>query len=725
LAGTAFVTAAGTLTLGGTLIVAAAGAVASTVAGMLIKPSLPSSAIDLNAGGGARTFQFRQPTPPRDVVLGRVKKSGPMIFIHSAPDDTGRADGYLYLQIAVAGHPCAYIGETYLNDELSTEGKFVGLVRVGKNLGSVDQVEDADFLAELGGIFAGHRGRGIANLAARLKGNAQAFPSGLPNLSAVVWGVSEVYDPRNGRVGWTNNAILCYVWWKTWTNGMRVEWEDIDLDTLIDSANVCDQRIPVSGNQVVTPDSTNNVLLLASGARAIDVGDGVRFETSDALPGGIVAGVTYYAIPDQGGIQLATTVINALDRIAIDITNDGSGTLTLFYVDEARWKVNGTVTLDMDKSSIRDQLLTSFMGFDVEIGGKWFIHAAAPTLPTRTLDEDDLAGPLITRPKRSIRDKFNGVRARFINPSANWQPADAPPYQNADYVAVDNGRPLWEDVEFPFTTSVTQVQRSMKLHLERNRRENTVSLTAMFTAIPLRPQKGVYLSFQRYGWEQKQHLITGWTWQPDFNVALTLEEDDPAIHDWTVDDEMAMSEPQDVTLPDPSSIGTPSTITIATPAGLSYAHIDVTATKVLSLWLAGYDFEYRNAGGSTWTSYGRVVSPEGVDPTISVERASAQDFRVRAVTRNGSPGTFLTNLAPGAPTEFTSSGAELQWTNGSGATQVQVFVGADAATATLAETLTVTPGAQTREVSNGTYWLRSRNAQGNVSIHVGPVEVSV
>ena len=59
---------------------------------------------DATAPGAGRTQSFRQPLTEHQLVFGRIKVGGPMVFIHSATDDQGRADGYFYAVIALAAH---------------------------------------------------------------------------------------------------------------------------------------------------------------------------------------------------------------------------------------------------------------------------------------------------------------------------------------------------------------------------------------------------------------------------------------------------------------------------------------------------------------------------------------------------------------------------------------------------------------------------------------------
>jgi hypothetical protein len=109
---------------------------------------------------------------------------GPIVFIHSATDDQGRADGYFYAVVVLAAHRVQSIGDVWLGDTLATDAKYNGLVRIDRHLGAADQVANANLTAETAGKWpANHRGRGRAYVAVRLKITAQAFPSGPPNIA--------------------------------------------------------------------------------------------------------------------------------------------------------------------------------------------------------------------------------------------------------------------------------------------------------------------------------------------------------------------------------------------------------------------------------------------------------------------------------------------------------------------------------------------------------------
>jgi hypothetical protein len=103
-------------------------------------PAIPSRAVDnTTAPGAGRTQSFRQPLTEHQIVFGRCKVGGPIVFIHSATDDQGRADGYFYAVVVLAAHRVQSIGDVWLGDTVATDAKFSGLVRIDRHLGAADQ----------------------------------------------------------------------------------------------------------------------------------------------------------------------------------------------------------------------------------------------------------------------------------------------------------------------------------------------------------------------------------------------------------------------------------------------------------------------------------------------------------------------------------------------------------------------------------------------------------
>lgn len=78
--------------------------------------------------------------------------------------------------------------------------------------------------------------------------------------------------------------------------------------------------------ETTTADPATDTLAVSSIYRQ---GAAVVFDSDGALPGGMTAGATYYAIPVAGGIQLAASLNDARNGIAIDITSAGAGNITV------------------------------------------------------------------------------------------------------------------------------------------------------------------------------------------------------------------------------------------------------------------------------------------------------------------------------------------------------------------------------------------------------------
>jgi len=241
--------AVGSAAVGGGVIgalVGAGAAIGVSLIGGAIFPQKKPRPPSFSGGSEAqqRTQSFRQPITEHQIVFGRCKVSGPITFIHSSPDDEGRADGFFHMVVVLAGHRVRAIGEVFLGDKPETDPVFAGLLRIDRHLGDPNQVANSNLIAETGGKWtADHRGRGRAYLALRLKLRPEAFPFGPPNVAAIVEGADTILDPRSGAVGWSDNPALCLAWYLTASFGWKATWEDIDIPSLIAAANICDEIV--------------------------------------------------------------------------------------------------------------------------------------------------------------------------------------------------------------------------------------------------------------------------------------------------------------------------------------------------------------------------------------------------------------------------------------------------------------------------------------------------
>lgn len=123
-------------------------------------------------------------------------------------------------------------------------------VRVRKHLGAADQVADADLVSESNGNWTNnHRLRGVAYLYIRLEFSADVFPTGVPNIKAVVRG-KKVTDPRTSppSVAWSDNWALIVRDYLTADYGLDCDDDEVDDDLIIAAANICDETVDLDGS---------------------------------------------------------------------------------------------------------------------------------------------------------------------------------------------------------------------------------------------------------------------------------------------------------------------------------------------------------------------------------------------------------------------------------------------------------------------------------------------
>ncbi len=120
-------------------------------------------------------------------------------------------------------------------------------VRIKQHLGSDTQVADADLVSEVSNWTTAHRLQGIAYLYVRLKYDADAFPSGIPNISAEIKG-KKILDFRDGSTAFSSNPALClYDYLSDTRFGLAVPTDQIDTTSFTTVANICDEDITLAG----------------------------------------------------------------------------------------------------------------------------------------------------------------------------------------------------------------------------------------------------------------------------------------------------------------------------------------------------------------------------------------------------------------------------------------------------------------------------------------------
>lgn len=211
-----------------------------------------------------RSIASRSAEAPWQIIYGRARVGGTLAFITTDQGETGE---FFHLVIALAGHRIKAVETLYLDGKpipfdgsptftfpQFASGDYAGLVFMGVNLGDVNQAAQPDLVSQSSILFPGkwtvdHRGQGIAHVYLILKFHPSIFANGFPEISFTVQGRDEIYDPRTGLTGYTDNAALCIAdYWSNSAFGMNADYEnEIDEPVLIDAANTCDETVGLNG----------------------------------------------------------------------------------------------------------------------------------------------------------------------------------------------------------------------------------------------------------------------------------------------------------------------------------------------------------------------------------------------------------------------------------------------------------------------------------------------
>jgi hypothetical protein len=170
--------------------------------------------------------------------------------ISAYAETTGTSNEVLHLVQVLCEGPIDSIEKVYFDGEEVTfdisgnvTGKYAGAAVVKKYLGTAGQVVDPTLDAASAIWTTDHKLTGIAYLYVKLTINLQVF-TGIPEITAVVKGKADIYDPRTGTSGYSRNPALCLAdYLTTPLTGPGIAYADLDADALAHAADVCDEAV--------------------------------------------------------------------------------------------------------------------------------------------------------------------------------------------------------------------------------------------------------------------------------------------------------------------------------------------------------------------------------------------------------------------------------------------------------------------------------------------------
>lgn len=178
----------------------------------------------------------RSSKAPARYILGRASTGGVLVWAQEQSGD--QTDGewvhlvYVLSEGAIAGLDGIYLGE----EEIAAYGEYASYELL------VDPSQVNAFLkANCRDWRDTQIGRGLSFVRLSLKHNAEKFPSGIPDVRFVVRGRNDVYDPRTGMTGYSDNTALHMLWFLR----VRCRVPDVEIvfETFASAANVCDEAV--------------------------------------------------------------------------------------------------------------------------------------------------------------------------------------------------------------------------------------------------------------------------------------------------------------------------------------------------------------------------------------------------------------------------------------------------------------------------------------------------
>ena len=180
---------------------------------------------------------------PIPVVYGLRKVGGTRVLMES----TGSNNEFLHVVIAMSEGEVNSFENVYINDVLSTDSRFSGVLDVYTHNGSTTQTADSNLVADVANWTTNHRLQGTAYVYAKMKYDQDAYSNGLPTITADIKGV-KVYDPRTATTAWSDNPALCIRDYLTNTRyGRGISASLIDDTSFNSAANFCEETVTIGG----------------------------------------------------------------------------------------------------------------------------------------------------------------------------------------------------------------------------------------------------------------------------------------------------------------------------------------------------------------------------------------------------------------------------------------------------------------------------------------------
>lgn len=614
-----------------------------------------------NAALTDRGLMIRSGVAPRQVVVGRAKVSGPLIYVTSS----GTKKEFLHLVIAVAAHEVDAFETVYFNDVALPNPDVLGFINSGEF--SKQQAEIRyHSVTDSDGVFnLPHTPTSIQSITYDDDtgvGNAGVLipPGGYSNVGPTITIASPPAGSVTYRVHYTTDIFESLVRIK-FHRGEPGQVADADLvaesggewTTSHRGDGIAYLYVRLKYDQDVFGGiGVPNISVVARGAKCYDPRTTTTVWTQNS------ALITAWWLKQQelGLKQPAGSIIDAELSAAAnicdeDIDLDVGGTTT-----QKRYTTNGTLSAEDALRSNLEQLIVPMAGSATFVGGKWRIRAGAHEAPDVFLTESDFApGSIQVLPFARRRELFNAVTGTYLDSASDSIERQFPIVENATYQAADGGEQLTRNVTMPMVDDGVRAQRLAKIQIERARQAESIQATYKIRGgYNVKPNDVVALSIAAMGWTNKLFVVRERVYKRDENdtVQLLLQATAAGVWDWNYGEATTVDLAPNTDLPAPGvqpaaltgvTINTGPEHMIRLEDGTEVIRGYVTWTAAAEVWVqqgGRIDLEHKRDDVATWTSDPSVPGAATSGYVAPLDRLRINLVRVRAVNVLGLAGPW-------------------------------------------------------------------------------------
>lgn len=563
-------------------------------------------------GGGITT---RQGAAPRRIIYGtqRVSLAGASVY----QSTTGDHKQHWNTIAVVATHPCNALLNLYLdgrrvrwpNGQTMMEacahgsyadtGTYTGPNGQQYSFGSevychvhmgtetAATVDNSDIRGDVGGDPTWPEnayGGGCTWIYLRTTHDTGTFPS-FPDVRITVQGKDDIYDPRTGKRGYTDNWALCVA--------------DM-IGTIPGVENV---------NKWGVGDVVNEAQLIAAANCA---------DEQVTCAAGVESRYTL-----ETNYNTTVAPADAINRAMAPAEGRLSNISGEWYIWPAYWQGE---SFTFDESSLVDKVQWSAERSISERANVIFGTYTAPNYPYNVVGNYyDSDGWYDGQTQNNFPFAFTAT--------------SFPPYALDElhgygtgvdvYLDADNGVPLPKTINLQNCLSIAQAQRVAKIVLLRNRQQGSGVLRMNLAGLQLRPTDVIEMNFAALGWTNKLLEVVSVTLKygqigqdqdkaaNGYYVEVGIQETDPSVYEWESQEELTPYDVPAITTGSGYIVPPPTNLTIEDDSSTATVAADGTLNpRLLVTWVPPTDTRVNN-GGHIEAQY-QITYPAGVTPPSTV-----------------------------------------------------------------------------------------------------------